>query len=125
MTDDLRETDRGDLPVVAAEGAIALLAGIAAVAGSYAAVGFTPSFVAAPVSTFVVATTPSAVITWSIQTLGDLGDQLGFLLALVLTVLLFAVTAAIGTRAADAIPAPAPFLRPSRSACSVLCLHWR
>ncbi|MGA9401651.1 molybdopterin-dependent oxidoreductase [Haladaptatus sp.] len=120
MTDDLRETDRGDLPVVAAEGAIALLAGIAAVAGSYAAVGFTPSFVAAPVSTFVVATTPSAVITWSIQTLGDLGDQLGFLLALVLTVLLFAVTAAIGTRAADAIPAPAPV--PASLAVGLLCV---
>ncbi len=104
MTDDLRETDRHDIQAVAIEGAIALLAGIAAVAGSYAAVGFTPSFVAAPVSTFVVATTPSTVITWSIQTLGDFGDQLGFLLALVLTVLLFAVTTAIGARAADTIP---------------------
>lgn len=92
---------------VTLEGATALLAGIAAVAGSYAAVGFTPSFVAAPVSAFVVATTPSAVITWSIQTLGDLGDQLGFLLALILTVLLFAVTAAVGTRIADTATVPA------------------
>ncbi|MFH5799937.1 molybdopterin-dependent oxidoreductase [Haladaptatus sp. CMAA 1911] len=92
---------------VATDGAIALLAGVAAVAGSYAVVGFTPSFVAAPVSAFVVETTPSAVIAWSIQTLGDLGDQLGFLLALVLTTLLFAVTAAVGVRIADAADVPA------------------
>ncbi|WP_231185320.1 molybdopterin-dependent oxidoreductase [Haladaptatus sp. DYF46] len=92
---------------VATDGAIALLAGVAAVAGSYAVVGFTPSFVVAPVSAFVVETTPSAVIAWSIQTLGDLGDQLGFLLALVLTTLLFAVTAAVGTRIADAADVPA------------------
>ncbi|WP_423744128.1 molybdopterin-dependent oxidoreductase (plasmid) [Haladaptatus sp. SPP-AMP-3] len=91
----------------AADGAVALGAGVAAVAGSYAVVGFTPSFVAAPVSDFVVATTPSAVIAWSIQTLGDLGDQLGFLLALVLTALLFAVTAAVGVRIADAADLPA------------------
>ncbi len=92
---------------VATDGAISLLAGVAAVAGSYAVVGFTPSFVAAPVSTFVVETTPNAVVTWSIQTLGDLGDQLGFLLALVLTTLLFAVTAAVGVRIADAADVPA------------------
>jgi DMSO/TMAO reductase YedYZ molybdopterin-dependent catalytic subunit len=92
---------------VATEGAIALLAGVAAVAGSYAVVGFTPSFVAAPISVFVVEATPDAVIAWSIQTLGDLGDRLGFLLALVLTTLLFAVTAAVGVRIADAADVPA------------------
>jgi DMSO/TMAO reductase YedYZ molybdopterin-dependent catalytic subunit len=77
--------------------AVALAAGVAAVAGSYAVAGLTPAFVAAPVSDFVVASTPDAVITWSIQTLGSLGGQLGFLLALALTAGLFAVAAGAGT----------------------------
>ena len=74
---------------------VAVAAGVAAVAGSYAAAGFTPGFVVAPVSDFVVAATPDAVITWSIQTLGSLGQQLGLLLALVLTVGLFALAAGV------------------------------
>ncbi|WP_380678798.1 molybdopterin-dependent oxidoreductase [Salinigranum sp. GCM10025319] len=64
----------------------ALAIGIGAVAGSYAAVGFRPGFVAAPVSTLVTALTPDAVITWAILTLGSLGQSLGFVLAVVLTV---------------------------------------
>lgn len=87
--------------------AVAVAAGVAAVAGSYAAAGFTPAFVAAPVSDLVVAATPAAVVTWSIQTLGDLGHQLGFLLALVLTVGLFALAAGGGTTLADRFAVPA------------------
>ena len=89
MTDD-RTLD------VAGDGALALLAGVAALAGSYAAVGFTPEWVVAPVSAFVVSTTPSAVVAWSIQTLGDLGHQLSLLLAVALTVGLFGVAAGLG-----------------------------
>jgi DMSO/TMAO reductase YedYZ molybdopterin-dependent catalytic subunit len=86
---------------------VGIAAGVAAVAGSYAAVGFTPAFVAAPVSDFVVASTPDAVITWSIQTLGDLGSQLGFLLALALTAGLFALAAGLGTVLARRFAVPA------------------
>ncbi|WP_276301990.1 molybdopterin-dependent oxidoreductase [Halorussus lipolyticus] len=75
---------------------VAVAAGIAALAGSYAVAGLTPAFVAAPVSDFVVASTPDAVITWSIQTLGSLGGQLGFLLALALTAGLFALAVGAG-----------------------------
>ncbi|WP_134670031.1 molybdopterin-dependent oxidoreductase [Halorussus marinus] len=88
MTDS--ETTRGRLRAFA----VALAGGVAAVGGSYAAAGLTPAFAAAPVSAVVVANTPDAVVTWSIQTLGDLGHQLGFALALALTVGLFG--AAVG-----------------------------
>jgi DMSO/TMAO reductase YedYZ molybdopterin-dependent catalytic subunit len=86
---------------------VAIAAGIAAVAGSYAVAGFTPGFVVAPVSDFVVAMTPDAVVTWSIQTLGSLGQQLGLLLALVLTVGLFALATAVGRVLADRFAVPA------------------
>jgi DMSO/TMAO reductase YedYZ molybdopterin-dependent catalytic subunit len=82
-------------------------AGVAAVAGSYAAVGLTPAFVAAPVSDLVIASTPDAVITWSIQTLGDLGSQLGFLLSLALTAGLFALAAGVGMVLARRFSVPA------------------
>jgi DMSO/TMAO reductase YedYZ molybdopterin-dependent catalytic subunit len=98
--------DRRDLASVAAEGAVAALAGVAAVAGSYAAVGRVPAFVATPLSRLVVATTPDAVVAWSIQTLGDLGHQLGFLLALVLTAGAFAVVVAFGALSATRAGAP-------------------
>ncbi|NEU55963.1 molybdopterin-dependent oxidoreductase [Halorussus sp. MSC15.2] len=86
---------------------VAASAGVAAVAGSYAVAGLTPAFVAAPVSDLVVASTPDAVIAWSIQTLGDLGSQLGFLLALALTVALFALTSALGIALAAQFEVPA------------------
>jgi DMSO/TMAO reductase YedYZ molybdopterin-dependent catalytic subunit len=68
------------------DAAVAFGVGVGAVAGSYAAVGPTPAFVAAPVATLVTALTPDAVVTWAILTLGSLGQSLGFVLALVLTV---------------------------------------
>ncbi|WP_158056083.1 molybdopterin-dependent oxidoreductase [Halorussus halophilus] len=106
MTHD-RPTDDHTFEV-ASDGALALFAGVAALAGSYAAVGFTPEWVAAPVSAFVVATTPDAVVAWSIQTLGDLGHQLSLLLALALTVSLFAVAAGLGTLLANKFSLPSP-----------------
>jgi DMSO/TMAO reductase YedYZ molybdopterin-dependent catalytic subunit len=88
-------------------GVVALMTGIAAVAGSYAVTGFTPEFVVAPVSDAVVAATPDAVVTWSIQTLGSLGQQLGLLLSLVLTVGAFAVVTGLGRLLADRSSVPA------------------
>ncbi|ELZ27100.1 sulfite oxidase-like oxidoreductase [Halogeometricum pallidum JCM 14848] len=49
---------------------VALFAGIAAVAGSYAAAGFTPAFVVAPVEAFLTRTVPDAVLRFAITTLG-------------------------------------------------------
>jgi DMSO/TMAO reductase YedYZ molybdopterin-dependent catalytic subunit len=91
---------------------VAAAAGVAAVAGSYAAAGLTPAFVAAPVGDLVVASTPDAVVTWSIQALGDLGSQLGFLLALVLTAGLFGVATAAGVALADRFAVPAVVVAP-------------
>jgi DMSO/TMAO reductase YedYZ molybdopterin-dependent catalytic subunit len=69
----------------ALDAAVAVAVGVGAVAGSYAAVGPTPAFVAAPVANWVTALTPDAVVTWAILTLGSLGQSLGFVLALALT----------------------------------------
>jgi len=88
------ESDRSGLWA----GAVAIAAGTAALAGSYAAAGLTPAFAAAPIGSLVVAATPDAVVTWSIQALGDLGARLGFALALIVTVGLFG--AAVGTAGA-------------------------
>jgi DMSO/TMAO reductase YedYZ molybdopterin-dependent catalytic subunit len=72
---------------------VVLAAGLAAVGGSYAVVGRTPSFIVTPVSRGLTAVTPGAVITWAIQNLGSLGQQGAFLGALALTVGLFAAVA--------------------------------
>ncbi|WP_128476312.1 molybdopterin-dependent oxidoreductase [Halorussus pelagicus] len=100
--------DRRDSRGLLASTVVAGAAGVAGVAGSYAAVGRTPAFVAAPISEVVVASTPDAVVAWSIQTLGNLGAQLGFLLALALTVGLFALTTAVAALLADRFAVP-PF----------------
>ncbi|WP_372912126.1 molybdopterin-dependent oxidoreductase, partial [Salinigranum sp.] len=85
-------------PSRALEAAVALTVGIGAVAGSYAAVGARPTFLAAPVAEWVTALTPDAVVTWAILTLGNLGQSLGFALALVLCVLAVAAVT-VGSRA--------------------------
>lgn len=84
----------------------AFLGGVAAVAGSYAAVGLTPAFVAAPVSALVVAYTPDAVVTFAILVLGDVGDLLGFALALVLTAVAFGLAALSGLRTGRVLERP-------------------
>jgi DMSO/TMAO reductase YedYZ molybdopterin-dependent catalytic subunit len=82
------------------EVALALAVGTGAVAGSYAVVGARPSFLAAPVASWVTALTPDAVITWAILTLGSLGQSLGFVLALVLSAVGVGVVVAAGRRLA-------------------------
>jgi DMSO/TMAO reductase YedYZ molybdopterin-dependent catalytic subunit len=71
-------------------------AGIGAVAGSYAAAGFTPSFVAAPVSGFFARQLPDVVIRYAITVLGSLGQQLNLLSAIAVVVGFVAVLAATG-----------------------------
>ncbi|ADQ68123.1 molybdopterin-dependent oxidoreductase [Halogeometricum borinquense] len=65
---------------------VAFLAGVAAVAGSYATAGFTPAFVVAPVAAFLTRTVPDAVLRFAIVTLGTFAgiDHFGQLLNLAL-----------------------------------------
>ncbi|SFK58906.1 DMSO/TMAO reductase YedYZ, molybdopterin-dependent catalytic subunit [Halogranum rubrum] len=85
---------------------VALLAGLAGVAGSFAVASFTPSFVAGPIAGFLARRLPGPVITFAIVVLGDFGDQLNVLTALALSVLLFAVASFVGLAAGRRFDAP-------------------
>ena len=61
---------------------VAVSAGLAGVAGSFAVAGFTPSFVAGPIAGLMAREMPDVVIRYAITVLGDLGDQLNILTAL-------------------------------------------
>jgi len=74
----------------------AVLSGMAAVAGSFAAAGFTGEFAFTPVSEFVVEYTPGVIVNNVLAIFGDLGQYINIAFALVLTVGLFAVTTAVG-----------------------------
>jgi DMSO/TMAO reductase YedYZ molybdopterin-dependent catalytic subunit len=86
----------GRLWAARADVAVAGLAGAAGVAGSYAAAGFTPSFVAAPVEGVIARYVPGALVTFAITVLGDLGQQLSLLTALALSAALLAAFAGGG-----------------------------
>jgi len=90
MNDALLDSRGGQLLV-------GLAAGVAGVAGSDAATGYTPTFVASPVERTLSRTMPGEVVTAAITYLGSLGQQLNLATALALTWLLFAagVTAAL------------------------------
>jgi len=79
-----------------ADVAVAGLAGVAGVAGSYAAAGFTPSFVAAPVEGVIARYVPGALVTLAITVLGDLGQRLSLLAALTVSAALLAAFAGAG-----------------------------
>lgn len=74
---------------------VALLAGIAGVAGSYAVAGRTPGFIAAPIASTLVQTMPAVVVRYAILYLGALGDRLNFFTAIALAVALLAGTALV------------------------------
>jgi len=76
---------------------VGLAAGAAGLAGSYAAAGYTPTFVASPVERTLSRTMPGEIVTFAITYLGSLGQQLNLVTAVVLTWLVFAAgaTAAI------------------------------
>jgi DMSO/TMAO reductase YedYZ molybdopterin-dependent catalytic subunit len=65
---------------------IGLIAGFTAVVGSYAAAGFTPSFVVTPVTNWIRETSPAVVTNSIIETLGSLGQTLLFSSAVTLVV---------------------------------------
>jgi len=76
---------------------VGLAAGAAGVAGSYAATGYTPTFVASPIERTLSRTMPGEIVTFAITYLGNLGQQLNLVTAVALTWLLFAagITAAV------------------------------
>jgi DMSO/TMAO reductase YedYZ molybdopterin-dependent catalytic subunit len=76
--------------------AVALFAGIAGVAGSFAIAGFTPNFVAGPIAGLMARHLPAAVITLSIVVLGDLGQKLAVVSAVGVAVVLFGATSLLG-----------------------------
>ncbi len=73
---------------------VAVAAAAAGLAGSYAATGYTPAFLASPIERFLARTMPAAVITFAIENLGSLGQQLNLLSAVMLAGLFIAVGAA-------------------------------
>jgi DMSO/TMAO reductase YedYZ molybdopterin-dependent catalytic subunit len=76
--------------------AVAVLAGLSSVAGSYAVSGYTPSFVVAPIDALVVAMTPGAIVTFVIENIGSEGHLLHIALSLGLAVGLFGVIGLAG-----------------------------
>ncbi len=93
-----REQAAAQLPS-AATVLVAVAAGAAGLAGSYAVAGFTPGFLTAPVATVLTNRMPAAVVTFAILVLGDLGKLLNLAAALAVSVLLLAGTALLGITA--------------------------
>jgi DMSO/TMAO reductase YedYZ molybdopterin-dependent catalytic subunit len=91
-TTELRSAVAAFLPTAL----VGLFAGGAAVAGSYAVAGFTPSFVVAPVSGILSRQLPDVVIRYAITLLGSLGQQLNLLTAIALVVTAIAALAIVG-----------------------------
>lgn len=95
--DDIPAAVRSRLPGVV----VALAAGGAAVAGSYAAAGFTPAYVVAPVDGAIAQYIPGVFITFAILVLGDLGAKLSLLSATVLSMVLLGTLAGLGRAIAE------------------------
>jgi DMSO/TMAO reductase YedYZ molybdopterin-dependent catalytic subunit len=74
----------------------AVLAGVTGVAGSYAAAGYTPRFIVAPIDATVVRLTPGSVVTFVIQNVGEAGHLLHIALSFVVAIGLLALTAILG-----------------------------
>jgi len=86
--------------------AVALLAGIAGVAGSYAVAGSTPGFVAGPIAGLLARVTPGAVVAAAIVVLGDLGHQLTLLGAVAIAVAGLGGAGSLGVAVADRTSTP-------------------
>jgi DMSO/TMAO reductase YedYZ molybdopterin-dependent catalytic subunit len=86
-----------------ADDGVALFAGVAAVAGSLVAVGFSPTFVASPLERWLAREMPGIVVSLAIQYLGSLGQQLNLVMAAFVTVLLLGGVARVGIAVGDAL----------------------
>ena len=83
--------------------AIAVAAGVAGLLGSYAAVGFAPGFVVAPIESTLSRVMPGFLITFAITVLGDLGQQLNLLMAGTIVVVLYAQSVLVTISAGRAL----------------------
>ena len=90
----------------AREAAVAAVAGIAAVSGSYLAAGPSPSFVITPVDRLIVDLTPGPIVTFMIETVGDWGHVFHVGMAVAAVVGLFGLVSLGGLRAADRVDRP-------------------
>ncbi|SDZ95236.1 DMSO/TMAO reductase YedYZ, molybdopterin-dependent catalytic subunit [Haloplanus vescus] len=90
-----------DLPHRLDRVAVAIAAGVAAVAGSYAVVGESPAFVATPIANAAVTLAPGALVTLAITLLGDLGSKLAYGGGLAATALVLGAVAGGARLAAD------------------------
>jgi len=70
-----------------ADALVAVLAGVGAVAGSYAAVGLAPAFLGSPLERILSRAMPGPVVAVAIERLVSVGQQLNLLLASLLTAL--------------------------------------
>ncbi|QLH77721.1 molybdopterin-dependent oxidoreductase [Halosimplex rubrum] len=97
MTGDTPLADR--YPPGAGTVAIAVAAGTAALLGSFAAVGFAPGFVVAPVESTLSRVMPGFLIAFAITVLGDLGQQLNLAMAGAVVVVLYAQAVVVAVTA--------------------------
>lgn len=100
---DAVETVRAALPAVV----VSLAAGAAAVAGSYAAAGFTPGYVVAPIESVLAQNFPGFALTFAVVVLGDLGQQLSLIGATTLSAVVLGVFAGLGWQLAERSSVPA------------------
>ena len=82
------------------DAAFALLAGIAGVAGSFAAAGYTRQFVVAPVDALIVRLTPGSIVAWTVQSVGGEAHILHIALSFAVVIGLLSGTAIAGLTAA-------------------------
>ena len=80
------------------EAFVATLSAVAAVAGSYVATGWSPSFVVAPIDQTIVNFTPSAIVTFMIENIGEAGHYIHIGMALGAVVGLFGLVSFAGLR---------------------------
>ncbi|MEZ3144837.1 molybdopterin-dependent oxidoreductase [Halobaculum sp. MBLA0143] len=113
---------RQSIPFTRTDIALASSAGVAGLLASYAVAGVTPSFVAAPVSAFAAKTLPGAFITFAILVLGDLGQKLNLLTAIVAATVGLAGLAAVGLVVARRVETPGVELLAAPAAAAVALL---
>jgi len=77
-------------------GLVAVFSGVAAVAGSYAATGWSPTFVAAPADQGIVNLTPGAIVTFMIENVGDAGHLIHIGMAIATLVGVFGLLSLAG-----------------------------
>jgi DMSO/TMAO reductase YedYZ molybdopterin-dependent catalytic subunit len=89
-----------DKPVSRTDALFAVLAGLAGVAGSFAAAGYTRQFVVAPIDALVVRLTPGPIVAFMIENVGEQGHLLHIALSFGIAAALFGSAALVGIVAA-------------------------